>query len=157
MIFMKINETIPNIEVLDDQNNNVNLLQLAQQEQKKIVLYFYPKDNTPGCTKEACSFRDDYSVFKDKNILIYGVSADSISSHTKFKSKFNLPFPLLSDPDLKLTKAFGAYGKKRTGGMGLVRSTFVINEEGKVSAIFGLTGHPKVTTTIHAQEVLQVL
>ena len=154
---MNIGDTIPDIEVLDHDNNKVNLLSLAQKENKKIVLYFYPKDNTPGCTKEACSFRDDYSRFKDQNILIYGVSADNISSHNKFRDKFNLPFPLITDPDLKLTKAFGAYGKKRTGGMGLIRSTFVIDESGKIKAIFGLSDHPKVTTTVHAQEVLSVL
>lgn len=154
---MKIGDTIPDIEVMDHEENKVNLLKLAEKEKKKIVLYFYPKDNTPGCTKEACSFRDDYSSFADKDVLIYGVSADSATSHVKFISKFNLPFPLLSDPDLKLTKAFGAYGKKRTGGMGLIRSTFVIDETGKIIAIFGLTGNPKVTTNIHAQEVLQIL
>lgn len=154
---MNIGDTIPDLEVIDHDNNKINLLKLAQKENKKIVLYFYPKDNTPGCTKEACSFRDDYSAFNDKNVLIYGVSADSVTSHNKFIDKFNLPFPLITDPDLKLTKAFGSYGKKRSGGMGLVRSTFVIDETGKVTAIFGLTGHPKVTTTVHAQEVLAVL
>lgn len=154
---MNVGDTIPNIEVLDHEENSVNLLELVKKENKKAVLYFYPKDNTPGCTKEACSFRDDYEIFSDKNVLIFGVSADSASSHVKFRTKFNLPFPLLTDPDLKLTKAFGAYGKKRTGGMGLIRSTFVIDEKGKILAIFGLGDHPKVTTTIHAQEVLEVL
>ena len=154
---MNIGDNIPDLDVIDHENNKINLLKLAQKENKKIVLYFYPKDNTPGCTKEACSFRDGYSQFKDQNVLIYGVSGDSISSHNKFRDKFNLPFPLITDPDFKLTKAFGAYGKKRSGGMGLVRSTFVIDETGKIKAIFGLTGHPKVTTTIHSQEVLSVL
>ena len=154
---MNIGDIIPNMVISDHEENKVNLLELAKKENKKIVLYFYPKDNTPGCTKEACSFRDDYASFGDKNVLIFGVSADNASSHVKFRTKFNLPFPLLTDPDLKLTKAFGAYGKKRTGGMGLIRSTFVIDENGKVLAIFGLGGHPKVTTTVHAQEVLEVL
>ena len=154
---MKIGDTVPNIEVIDQDNTNVNLLELVKKEKKRLVVYFYPKDNTPGCTKEACSIRDDYSVLMDKNIIIFGVSADSASSHVKFRSKFNLPFPLLSDPDLKLTKAFGAYGKKKTGGMGLIRSTFVADETGKITAIFGLADHPKVTTDKHAQEILSVL
>lgn len=154
---MNIGDTIPDIDVVDHENNKLNLLQLVQKENKKIVLYFYPKDNTPGCTKEACSIRDGYTTFTDKNILVYGVSADSIASHNKFRDKYNLPFPLITDPKLELTKAFGAYGKKRTGGMGLIRSTFVIDEKGKITAIFGLTGHPKVTTTVHAQEILSVL
>ena len=154
---MKIGDTIPDVEVVDQDNNKVNLHKLVQNEKKRLVVYFYPKDNTPGCTKEACSFRDDYSDLISKNVLLFGVSADNTSSHEKFISKFNLPFPLLSDPDLKLTKAFGAYGKKRTGGMGLVRSTFVTDENGKVTAIFGLADFPKVTTDKHAQEVLSVL
>lgn len=154
---MKIGDTIPDIDVVDQDNNKVNLLKLVQKEKKRLVVYFYPKDNTPGCTKEACSIRDDYSTITDKSVLVFGVSADSASSHVKFRSKFNLPFPLLSDPDLKLTKAFGSYGKKRTGGMGLVRSTYITDENGKITSIFGLADHPKVTTTVHAQEILGVL
>ena len=154
---MKIGDTVPNIEVIDQDNTKVNLLELVKKEKKRLVVYFYPKDNTPGCTKEACSIRDDYSVLMDKNIIIFGVSADCASSHVKFRSKFILPFPLLSDPDLKLTKAFGAYGKKKTGGMGLIRSTFVTDETGKITAIFGLADHPKVTTDKHASEILSVL
>ena len=154
---MKIGDTIPNIEVVDQDNNKVNLLKLVQKEKKRLVVYFYPKDNTPGCTKEACSIRDDYSTITGKNVLVFGVSADSASSHIKFQEKYNLPFPLLSDPDLKLTKAFGSYGKKRTGGMGLVRSTYITDENGKITSIFGLAEHPKVTTDKHAQEILSVL
>lgn len=154
---MKIGDTVPDIEVVDQDDNTVNLLKLVQKEKKRLIVYFYPKDNTPGCTKEACSIRDDYSDLMKKNVLIYGVSADSTSSHVKFRTKFNLPFPLLSDPDLKLTKAFGAYGKKRSGGMGLIRSTFITDESGKITSIFGLTNFPKVTTTIHAREILTAL
>ncbi len=154
---MNIGDTIPDIDVVDQDNQKINLLKLVQKEKKRLVVYFYPKDNTPGCTKEACSIRDDYSAIMDKNVLVFGVSADNTSSHIKFRSKFNLPFPLLSDPDLKLTKAFGSYGKKRTGGMGLVRSTYVTDENGKITSIFGLGDHPKVTTDKHAQEILSVL
>ena len=154
---MKIGDIVPDIDVINHDGKKTNLLKLVQTEKKRLVVYFYPKDNTPGCTKEACSIRDDYSTLMDKNILIFGVSADNASSHMKFRSKFNLPFPLLSDPDLKLTKAFGAYGKKRTGGMGLIRSTFVTDETGKITSIFGLAEHPRVTTDKHAQEILAVL
>jgi peroxiredoxin Q/BCP len=154
---MNIGDTIPDLEIPDHENKPVNLLKFVKQEQKKMVVYFYPKDNTPGCTKEACSFRDDFSTFQEENVLIFGVSKDNSSSHIKFINKFNLPFPLLTDVDLKLTKAFGSFGEKRTGGLGLIRSTFVIDENGKIIAIFGLKGHPKVTTDKHAKEILQVL
>jgi peroxiredoxin Q/BCP len=121
-----------------------------------LVVYFYPRDNTPGCTKEACSIRDNYdNILKKANIA--GVSGDSTASHVKFINKYSLPFPLISDKGLNLTKAFGAYGKKRTGGMGLLRSTFVLDKDLKVTSIFGLKDSPKVTTTNHADEILGVL
>ncbi|MHA2366366.1 MAG: peroxiredoxin [Candidatus Hodarchaeales archaeon] len=151
---VKIGDTVPDVEVIDQDNQNVKLTDFIG---KKIIVYFYPKDDTPGCTKEACSFRDDYALFKDQNILIFGISKDSIKSHIKFKEKYNLPFPLLSDPNFELTKAFGAYGKKPRGGTGLIRSTFVINEDGKIDSIFGLSGFPKVLTATHSKQILDVI
>jgi len=106
---------------------------------KKVVLYFYPKDNTPGCTTQACSFRDHYHEIKNKNVVLYGISPDDSSSHIKFTEKYNLPFELLSDPDHKVSKYFGAYGKKNLYGKifdGMIRSTFVIDEEGKIEKVW---------------------
>jgi peroxiredoxin Q/BCP len=152
---VKIGDSLPNISIEDDNGNRINLFELSKKK-KNIVIFFYPKDNTPGCTKEACSIRDNYQQILDKGALIFGVSKDSLNSHKKFKEKYNLPFPLLSDPKLELAKAFGAYGKKRTG-MGLIRSTFVTDKDGKIFHIFGLTGYPKVTTSNHGEEILNVL
>lgn len=153
---LNIGDSLPNIEISDEKGRKVNLFELNRQQQKPLVIYFYPKDNTPGCTKEACNFRDNYQKLLEKGVLLFGVSKDSPASHNKFISKYNLPFPLLCDTDLTLAKSFGAFGKKRTG-MGLIRSTFVSDATGKISAIFGLPGFPKVTTSIHAEEVLSVL
>ena len=154
---VSINDVIPNINSIDQDNNTVNLFEIATKQKKKIVVYFYPKDDTPGCTKEACSFRDDYAYFEKNNIAVFGVSKDSINSHVKFITKYKLPFPLISDTNLELTKKLGAFGKKRTGGEGLIRSTFIIDENGKIRFIFGLEGFPKVNTAIHSQEVIEAL
>ncbi len=101
----------------------------------RLILYFYPKDNTPGCTVEACDFRDNLNVLVSKGYKVVGVSPDSINSHRKFKEKYNLNFPLLSDPDKKVAEAYGAYGEKKMYGKvtkGIIRSTLLIDEEGKV-------------------------
>lgn len=122
---------------------------------KKVVIYFYPKDDTPGCTTEACGFRDVYDQILEKGAVILGISPDSVKSHEKFKKKFELPFYLLSDPDQEVIKYFGAWGEKSMYGktyMGLIRSTFVLDEEGKVLRAF-----PKVKPAEHAAEVLSVL
>jgi peroxiredoxin Q/BCP len=122
---------------------------------KKIVLYFYPKDDTPGCTTEACNFRDDYSALTAAGAVILGVSPDSIKSHRSFKNKYELPFLLLSDPDHKVADTYGAWGPKKMMGrsyMGIIRSTFVIDETGKIMRAF-----PKVDVKQHSQEVLAVL
>jgi peroxiredoxin Q/BCP len=122
---------------------------------KKVVLYFYPKDNTPGCTTEACNFRDDYSAMIEAGAVILGVSPDSIKSHRSFKNKYDLPFLLLSDPDHKVADTYGAWGPKKMMGksyMGIIRSTFVIDETGKIMRVF-----PKVDVKQHSQEVLAVL
>ena len=106
---------------------------------KKVVLYFYPKDNTPGCTQEACDFRDNIARVKDKGAVVLGVSPDSINSHKKFFEKYGLNFPLLSDPDKKVAESYGAYGEKKMYGKvtkGIIRSTFIIDEEGKIKKAF---------------------
>ncbi len=122
---------------------------------KKVVLYFYPKDDTPGCTKEACSFRDDYSLFMMKGAVVIGVSPDGAESHQKFKAKFGLPFYLLSDPDHAVAEKYGAWGEKKMYGktyMGILRSTYVIDENGLIARAF-----PNVKPDGHAQEVLAAL
>lgn len=120
---------------------------------QRYVLYFYPKDDTPGCTKEACSFRDADAVYAEKGIKVFGVSGDDETSHRKFISKFDLPFPLLADTDHSLANAFGAYGEKSMYGkkyMGVLRKTFLIDEAGKIKKIFD-----KVNVEEHAGEVLE--
>ncbi len=122
---------------------------------KKVVLYFYPKDNTPGCTKEACSFRDNYSAITDKGAVVIGISPDSIASHNRFREKHDLPFFLGSDPDHKVAEAYGAWGEKTRFGktsMGILRSTFVIDESGTIIKVFA-----KVNTETHGQDVLAFL
>ncbi len=122
---------------------------------KKVVLYFYPKDNTPGCTKEACSFRDEIAFFKKNDTIIFGVSADSVKSHKNFSEKFSLPFPLLSDESKKMIEAYGVWKEKSMYGkkyMGIERTTVIIDEKGKVKKIFA-----KVKVEGHTEEVLEAL
>ena len=122
---------------------------------KKVVLYFYPKDDTPGCTTEACNFRDDYSEITATGAVVLGISPDSIKSHRSFKNKYELPFLHLSDPDHKVADVYGAWGPKKMMGksyVGIIRSTFVIDETGKIMRAF-----PKVDVKQHSQEVLAVL
>jgi peroxiredoxin Q/BCP len=133
---LKEGDKAPDFSLQDDSGKEVSLKDLKG---KKVVLYFYPKDDTPGCTKEACSFRDDYSKYKKANTVIYGVSKDSVDSHQEFKKKYSLPFPLLVDTDAKLAQQYGAWGEKNMYGkvsMGLIRSTFVIDENGKLEKIY---------------------
>ncbi len=122
---------------------------------KKVVLYYYPKDNTSGCTKEACAFRDNWDAVRKRGAVVIGVSADSPDSHKKFAEKFALPFPLVSDEEKVLLKAYGVWQKKSMYGrsfMGIVRSTFVIDERGTIAHVF-----PKVKVEGHVDEVLAVL
>jgi thioredoxin-dependent peroxiredoxin len=122
---------------------------------KKVILYFYPKDDTPGCTKEACQFRDHLSEFKRTNTVVLGVSRDSVESHAKFRKKYSLPFSLLSDPQAKLAESYGAWGEKTLYGkksMGILRSTFVIDETGRIEKVY-----PKVKPDPHAEELLAYL
>ncbi len=120
---------------------------------QKVVLYFYPKDDTPGCTKEACSFRDAFSDFKQRGITVLGVSPDDEASHQKFAKKYKLPFTLLTDPDHAIADAYGVFGEKKFMGrtyMGVLRTTFLIDEKGKIKKVFA-----KVKPEEHAREVLE--
>ena len=122
---------------------------------KKVVLYFYPKDNTPGCTRQACAFAAAYSEFKKKNAVVIGISKDSVSSHEKFAEKYNLPFILLSDLELQAIQAYGVWQEKKLYGktsMGVVRTTFLIDEQGKIIKVM-----PKVKPDTNAAEVLDIL
>src|ERR1051326_6284301 len=139
----------PDFTVRDENGDTVRLKDLRG---KKVVLYFYPKDDTPGCTKEACAFRDSFSKFKRRGIEVLGVSLDSEKSHQKFVKKYDLPFRLLADTDKKVSEAYGTYGEKKFMGreyMGNHRMTFLIDEKGKVKKIF-----EKVNPEEHAEEVL---
>jgi peroxiredoxin Q/BCP len=131
---------------------NGNKIRLKDLRGKKVVLYFYPKDDTPGCTKEACAFRDSFAKFKKRGIEVFGVSLDSEKSHQKFAKKFDLPFSLLADTDRAISEKYGTYGKKKFMGreyMGVHRRTFLIDEQGKIKKIF-----EKVKPETHAEEVL---
>ena len=122
---------------------------------KRVVLYFYPKDDTSGCTTEACEFRDSWKALAKTGAVILGVSPDSVSSHVKFKHKYKLPFPLLADTDHRVAEAYGAWGEKSMYGrkyQGILRSTFIIDEAGKVARVF-----PRVKPKGHATEVLEAL
>jgi peroxiredoxin Q/BCP len=128
---------------------------LSDFKGKKVILYFYPKDNTSGCTKEACAFRDHFAKFRQLNAEILGVSIDSEKSHKSFVQKYDLPFTLLADPEKRLVEAYGAWGEKHMYGkkyMGTNRVTYLIDEAGKVAAVF-----PKVKPDTHADEILAVL
>ncbi len=148
---LKINDKAPDFELYD---NIGNLVKLKDYKDKTIVLYFYPKDNTPGCTKEACSFRDNIANFKKKDIILLGVSLDDQKSHEKFLSKFNLNFPLLCDFNAETSKKYNVYCKKLIYGKefyGINRTTFII-KDGKIKYIF-----EKVKPENHAKEVLEAL
>ena len=122
---------------------------------KKIVIYFYPKDNTPGCTRQACAFASAYDEFRRRDIVVIGISRDSVASHKKFAEKYNLPFILLSDPDLVAIQSYGVWQEKKLYGktsFGVVRTTFIIDETGKISAVM-----PKVKPDTNAEEILNSL
>ncbi len=130
-------------------------IQLTDFRGKNVVLYFYPRDNTPGCTIESCDFRDAISGFQDRNTVVLGVSPDSVQSHDKFKAKYKLPFPLISDANHAIAKAYGTWREKSMMGknyMGIVRSTFVIGTDGKIAAAYD-----KVKVRGHISKVLNSL
>lgn len=139
----------PDFTLFDKDGNPVTLSSFLG---KKVVLYFYPKDNTPGCTRQACAFADAYKGFVDKNVEVIGISKDSVASHKKFAEKFGLPFILLSDPELLAINAYGVWQEKKMCGkvsMGVVRTTFIIDENGNISKIM-----PKVKPDTNAAEIL---
>ena len=149
MIKLKIGDKAPDFELSSQDNKKVKL---SDFKGKKIILYFYPKDNTPGCTIEACSFRDNLSELKKLKAVVLGVSNDNEASHKKFKDKFNLNFKLLCDTDKKVSKAYGVYEKKNFMGkeyMGITRSTFLIDERGNIKKIFY-----KVNPKGHVEELI---
>ena len=132
-----------------------NFVSLSDFLGKKVVLYFYPKDNTPGCTRQACAFAASYEGFKANNVVVIGVSKDSAASHQKFAAKYDLPFVLLSDPDLQVIQAYGVWQEKKLYGkvsMGVVRSTYLIDEQGNIEKVM-----PKVKPDTNAAEILEYL
>lgn len=139
----------PDFELLDDQNQTRRLADFRGQ---RVVLYFYPKDDTPGCTKEACNFRDDYSAYEQAGITILGISPDSVDSHQKFKAKFQLPFALLADEGHKVCDAYDTWGPKKFMGKayeGVLRTTFLIGPDGMIVRVF-----ENVRPAEHSVEVL---
>jgi peroxiredoxin Q/BCP len=146
---LQVGDQAPDFSLPDDQNKIISLKSLRG---KKLILYFYPKDNTPGCTTEACDFRDATPDFLTKDTVIFGVSKDNHLQHTKFKQKYNLPFTLLSDSNGDVCEAYGVINKKSLFGktfLGIQRSTFLIDEKGSILAIWR-----KVKVSGHVQEVL---
>ncbi|MXQ74434.1 thioredoxin-dependent thiol peroxidase [Clostridiaceae bacterium DONG20-135] len=138
---------------LPDQDGNT--VKLSDFKGQKVVLYFYPKDNTPGCTKEACAFAAAYDGFKEQNVVVIGISKDSVRSHQKFADKFQLPFLILADPKLEAIQAYDVWKEKKLYGrtyMGITRSTYLIDEEGIIQRAY-----EKVDPTTHAQTILEDL
>ena len=150
---LKVGDKAPDFKVMSDEGEEVSLSDFLKKAD--VILYFYPKDNTPGCTKEACSFRDNIPEFESKNAVILGVSPDSVKSHQNFINKQNLNFTLLSDPEHRVAELYGAWGEKSMYGkkyMGILRTTFVIGQDGKIKHVFD-----KVKAAGHALEVLNIL
>ena len=138
---------------LNDQNGAE--VRLSDFLGRKIVLYFYPKDNTPGCTRQACAFAGSYTAFQEQDVAVIGVSKDSVASHVKFAQKYDLPFILLSDPDLQAIQAYDVWQEKKLYGkvsMGVVRSTYIIDENGVIEKVM-----PKVKPDTNAAEILAYL
>ncbi len=145
----KVGDKAPAINAKDQNGNEITL---AQFKGKKVVLYFYPKDSTPGCTKEACNFRDNYKALQKKGYEVVGVSADSEKSHLKFIEKYELPFPLIADTDQKVVNDYGVWGLKKFMGreyMGINRTTFLIDEKGKIEKLI-----EKVDTENSTEQIL---
>ena len=136
-------------------DKNGNLVSLSDFLGKKVVLYFYPKDNTPGCTRQACAFGESYEAYQAKNTMVIGISKDSAASHLRFAEKYHLPFILLSDPELQAIQAYGVWQEKKLYGkvsMGVVRSTYLIDERGMIEKVM-----PKVKPDTNAGELLEYL
>ncbi len=149
---LKVGDNAPDFKL---PSTNGETASLKDFKGKKVVLYFYPKDDTPGCTREACSFQESLASLKRKGAIVFGVSADSVQSHKKFSEKYGLSFPLLSDETKETLKAYGVWKEKSMYGrkfMGIERTTFVIDENGRIQNIF-----PSVKVDGHVSEVLEVL
>ena len=147
---LKIGDKMPAFQVVDQNGNIVDSKDLVD---KKTIIYFYPKDNTPGCTAEACSLRDNYEALQAQGYNVIGVSKDSVASHQKFIEKFQLPFTLLSDKSTEMMQAFGAWGEKKMCGktcVGTLRKTFIFDEQGTLTEII-----EKVDTKNHAEQILK--
>jgi thioredoxin-dependent peroxiredoxin len=152
MALLSVGDRAPAFATKDQDGDAVSL---SDFEGQKVVLYFYPKDDTPGCTKEACSFRDAWSRLKRRKVAVLGVSVDDEKSHKKFAEKFSLPFALLADTDKVIVKAYGVWGEKSMYGrksMGTHRVTYLIDEKGKIAAVW-----PKVKPDGHAEEILAAI
>ena len=137
------------------QDKDGNIVKLSDFAGKKVVLYFYPRDNTPGCTRQACAFAGSYAAFRELDVAVIGVSKDSVASHVKFAQKYDLPFILLSDPELQAIQAYDVWQEKKLYGkvsMGVVRSTYIIDEQGLIERAM-----PKVKPDTNAAEILQYL
>lgn len=149
---LELNTKVKDFE-LEDANGN--MVKLSSFLGKKVVVYFYPKNNTPGCNAQACGFRDNYELYKEKGIEVIGISKDPVSSHLDFRNKFELPFITLSDPNMDVIKYFGAYGEKKMFGkpyLGVIRSTFVIDEKGYL-----VLSMPKVNAKDNAVDVIKLI
>jgi len=149
---LEIGKKAPEFKGVDQ---NGNAISMDDFKGNNLILYFYPKDNTPGCTAESCDLRDNYEMWLSKGYKVVGVSPDSQQSHLKFIAKFDLPFPLISDTEKVIIKAYGAWGLKKMYGKeyeGLIRTTFVINENGVIEYIFS-----KVKTKEHSKQILEVI
>jgi thioredoxin-dependent peroxiredoxin len=152
MKHLKVGDNAPIFEGVDQNNKHISLNDFNG---KKVAIYFYPKDSTPGCTAQACSLRDQYSELVSRGVQVIGVSADSVASHQKFTEKQNLPFPLIADTERKVIEQFGVWGPKKFMGKnydGIHRMTFLIDENGKIEQIW-----EKVNTKEHAKEILDFL
>ena len=149
---LEVNTKAPDFTLSDKDGKPVSL---SDFKGKKIVLYFYPKDNTPGCTRQACAFAKSYQAFQSMDTVVIGISKDSTASHQKFAHKYELPFILLSDPELKAIQAYDVWQEKKLYGkinMGVVRATYIINEEGVIEKVM-----PKVKPDTNAAEILEYL
>lgn len=149
---LEIGSIAPDFTLQDQQGNTISLHDFAG---KRIVLYFYPKDNTPGCTRQACAFAGAYAAFRDNDIVVIGISKDSVASHQKFAQKYDLPFILLSDPERQAIEAYGVWQEKKMCGktsMGVVRTTYIIGEDGRITHVM-----PKVKPDTNAADVLAAL